>query len=349
MNEKPLHVHIGPGALGHGLIGLLHDSTAVDLVLVHHQSRSPLAKHLAGDGPMRILAADGTLHEVRPFAYLLHDTRAGRSALIDLITSRRTIIITTSVRIHQGEVIAFLSGLPIELWLDKDVSVIPCENHVDPGWAAFASAAGATLYGEVVVDRICSVPDEQDPTVAAEDYYEFVVGRAQTTSTLAPHLVGAKVVDDIGFHRRRKLYLVNGLQLATALLAVRVRKRGIDERVLIPDFIATDFGREAFEGLALEYLLALHRPYAHERDILDTIPYLESAKARIASTPDRATRVIFGEDGDPSNWTRGALTKFDTRLTTPFGELRQMSGLPSNETTMWLAWKRLLKILGALE
>lgn len=347
MHSKPLHILIGPGSLGHGLLGLEHDAAATDLIVAHRTSSSTIARHLASGGPLQVRTADGRLTTITPLACIPYDTAPGRSAIIDLIRGRDQVIITTTVGAGQAAVIAFLSGLPSDLWNDRSVAVIPCENRLDPGWVAFGQSSGTDLFTDVVVDRICTQPDPLEPVVATEDYHEFVVER--TGDSRAPELVGATVVDDISYHRRRKLYLVNGLQLATALMAVRLDDDGIDETSLVTDLVAQEFGADVLDGLGIEYLLALHLPFIHQVDPTDALPYLEICKARIAATPDRATRVIFGGSGDPRTWTTGALTKYDTRLTTPLGEYCKLSGTEPKDTMLWLAWDRLKQILDRLE
>jgi hypothetical protein len=340
---KPLLLAFGAGNLTGGLIVPFAAAQDTKIVVLNRTSSSPVALHAEASGGFSVSfdGAEPTLVPIDEFIW--YDTVEGDRRLREIVGVHEQIIITTSVGNGQRQVQAFLSGLPRDLWAGRDVCVVPCENRVDPQWNSFSQRTGLTVHPDVLVDRICRRPDPSAPTIRAERFGEWIV-EAPTGHSLAERC-GATTVVDLAMFRRRKLYLVNGLQISMALLALDFTTEEVDATRTLGEFIATQTGELALQSLSYEYTVAFQWPYQGQIDPYVTLEYTEQCVERLRASTDRPLEIIIGGSGDPEKWKVGVLTKLDNRLTEPMNDYCTATGEFPEDTTLWEAWSALVEWL----
>lgn len=340
--RRPLHIAIGAGNLTGGMIAARHDPSLTDLIVASRTSAKPVAVHAAQTNTFRIVEDGGAPKEIGFSEFIWYDTVAGHERFIEAIAERDQVVITTAVGAGQPTVMAFLEGLPKDLWADRSVTIVPCENAVNPGWVRLGTRLGVSVLPDVVVDRICIRRDDAPETIHAEPYCEWKIEDESADSVAS--LIGAIAVPDISFARRRKLLLVNGLQLCLALLALSFTPDEVDDTQRLDEFLDTDLGAVALDALAFEYSLALawdHRT-VDPQEIRD---HAEICKQRMRASTDRPLRIIIGGDGDLEKWKGSLLPKVHDRLVLPSEAYCQFSGLTLEETVMGEAWAVLVEFL----
>lgn len=326
----PLHLHLGPGALGGGLVIAEHDPAAMDLVVVGRTSAAPLAARMAATGHLRVRI--GSEEREIPVPELVRgDTTAGRERLVALATAERDLLVTTTVRDGQPAAI----DLVLDLLARRAAAigatarssrggpatvVVPCENVRHPRWEEVRATGHAVVARHVLVDRICTqVAVGDDVVVVAEPYREWMVGFNEgDDGALAPR-AGMEISDDIVFAARRKLLLVNVVQLAAALLC-------LDEgRVDMGAFFATAVGDLVLGSLLLECSLVLASEFP-DRPLGEILASAARARARLAAAPDDALRIVQAGATGPYDWLVAVYRKMVPRMDEPLIAISRIIG-----------------------
>ena len=118
-------------------------------------------------------------------------------------------------------------------------NVLACEN-ADPNTALLRRHVESRIGGvpgvgfpETLVDRMVPGSAGDDLSVEVESRFEFKVA-ADAWVGRDPGVAGLELVENLGMHRRRKLWLVNGLHAASAFLGLQRGHETIAQAVSDP-------------------------------------------------------------------------------------------------------------------
>lgn len=206
----------GAGNIGRGLVGLVlweagYDVTYVDADAAH-------VARLSEAGEFSIIPPSGETKLVPVHRVLAADDHEAVAASV-----ASSEVVATAV----GERILRFVAEPISQGLARTsvpfVNVLACENaHPNSPllrqYVAELGPIGPNVgFPEVIVDRIVS-SDSGDLDLRVEPMYEFLVDLEAWTGVLPPD--GPQGVSPIDAYIVRKLWLVNGLHFATAVLGI---------------------------------------------------------------------------------------------------------------------------------
>lgn len=204
-------------------------------------------------------------------------------------------LIATAVGAGPLERVAPLIGDGLAVSARDHVNVLACEN-MDPNSGALrssvveatgeASVAGIG-FPEVVVDRIAP-GDPRSPVVKVEDTFEFVVDSEEWVGPIADG--PAVFSQDLNAYRLRKLWLVNGVHFAAAVLGLRRGHRDIHEAVAdgrVGDVLRSmsDLVAETLAGVTQEFALADLREYGDRTMVRFQNAELADRTTRVARNP----------------------------------------------------------------
>lgn len=217
------------------------------------------------------------------------------------------LLVTTSLKDGLDTSIPILRALLLERQQregssEATVFIVPCENVLTAQFVSFSAVAqslGAT-YVPCVVDRLCSQPYVDPAThevcVETEEYASWVLQRSDQTGPLEALLQPlvasgvAQFVGDIEAFRRRKLWLVNGVHAACALLALHANELALEA------FLKTEGGefvlRETQGELGHAFLEASKADETDELQDEDLATFSSKIRERFMSTPDSPLRVL---------------------------------------------------------
>lgn len=228
--KAALHLHVGPGKLGIGLIAASSVEVGLDLCLVTHEASaipSPATFTLVKKGEdgenseswpeMEVSKAD-TLDALPDYvADLIRDVP-------ELLV---TIAATTEGLAARAPFLRELTSARVESTNAVSTIFIPCENDCGKGYPGLKSALEDANVDcrETMVNRLCSdfdVDDSGAVTVKVDELAEWVIegdcGRHAALAALN-HLEHVLFVSDVAPYEVRKRWLINGGHLALAITA----------------------------------------------------------------------------------------------------------------------------------
>lgn len=231
MGDSPsrVHVHIGPGALGLGLIGPVSRDAGLRLVLAGSSSREswPVAAAIGDTGGYTLRHPVGATPSHVPVDQVIDLDQSG--ALRDALCDRSALLLTTPVtQSGLDQLVPLMEdalAARAACGFEAPLFVVACENTLGAVYSELAASgvAGATFIG-AVVDRICEPPalDGQAVQLWTEEYGTWHLERTSSSGDLEQALSAVPQVDFVDHFaavRLRKLYLVNGAHLVAALHA----------------------------------------------------------------------------------------------------------------------------------
>lgn len=249
----------GAGNIGRGLVGVVLAS-GYELTFV--DANTALIEALQTAGTYDVVATDGSTTAVAGATYVAaqdHDLVVAAVAESD--------IVATAVSEPILKVVAKPIGEGLALSTVEAVNVLACENiHPNsPVLAAHISALGLPAdkagFPEVIVDRIANtVPDSLELSV--EPDYEFIVDGTQWRGE-AP-AAGVTLASSIAAYEKRKLWLVNGLHVAIAVLGSHRGYTYIHDAIADPDIknVAESVAASMTQSLEAHYPTFDGEPFA---------------------------------------------------------------------------------------
>lgn len=271
----------GAGNIGRGLVGVVlangYELTFVD-------ANTELLDALRSAGSYDVIATDGTTATVSNAAYVAaqdHDQVVAAVAASD--------IIATAVSEPILKVVAKPIGEGLAVNTNESVNVLACENvHPNsPLLAQHIAALGFSVdqagFPEVIVDRIANtLPDSL--ALSVEPDFEFIVDGVSWVGP-APN-ADITLAESIEAYEKRKLWLVNGLHVAIAILGSRAGHTFIHEAIEDPTIA------EVAQALAASMVGTLEALYP----AFDGEPFATTAQASLvrfanADLADPVTRV----------------------------------------------------------
>jgi hypothetical protein len=244
-----VHIHVGPGQLGLGLVVTTGIGASLPLHLVH-----PDPTRTARSPSMALIVCRDQIHDDEmplddKLLYCCGSSVGGLSeSLNHALTSARHCLLTTSLgkAVLEKNFPLLLAMARARPRVDGCTTVfIPCEN--DPGkdpYERFAKQLKALDVDvrQTMVNRLCYWRDT-DPerrmherVVLADRFQEWVIAGKASTPVLEAldSLEHVRFVDDIEPVETRKRWLVNGTHLGLALVAARDRKVRLDRATAEP-------------------------------------------------------------------------------------------------------------------
>ena len=250
MEEKVnQHIHIGTGKFGLGFVGYFSHQFGFSTVFLNRKPRTESSakrnSKLRDEKSYTIEYYDRNgeknpikFHDLHFFGRGLEETGSS----VGFISDPRTILLTTAVGESQLQHIAPL--IADGLQRRKETSplfIIACENGhrcsqklSEEVRKYLPSHKHGGIFADCVVDQICQdikpLDDETNQsqnhvTVIAESYRQWVIEDVDERLTKLLNHKSIKFVpkSHIDLYELRKLWLVNGFQLATAVLGYRYR------------------------------------------------------------------------------------------------------------------------------
>lgn len=240
-DEVLVAVHGGTGALGLALLAERSDEAGIPaMLLCRSQSDSrPVSERLDADRSYLLNYGFGKRGGAQIEEVVYYDRTAGSEYLHTCLTTRPYVLYMTAARGGQREA-AKIIRRAMEARLQSGISgsfvVAPCENAVAPDLERLAirCAGPGFAYLDMMVDRISldvAVTQwnwNRRVEVLTEVLYEWA-GQLSTAgdpddarfSPIVDHLrrMDMGIVDDIEPIKKRKTFLMNGVQTCLALLA----------------------------------------------------------------------------------------------------------------------------------
>jgi hypothetical protein len=229
-----IHVHIGPGALGLGLIVHCANKANLDSHLVTRPNPSSTASTfcLGLTGSAEEIALRRATYSTAASIEQLTPEARGALATCD------SVLITSSV----GGNFSQCTDLIVELAAFRrpdggglDITFITCENTLDDCYEELAEqleALGADLR-QTMVNRLCPGRDESQDgltvIVRADPHAEWFIEGEPDNEMLErlDTLPCVSFVPDVEPYATRKKWMVNGAHVALALFARRVKQPSI--------------------------------------------------------------------------------------------------------------------------
>lgn len=153
MDRRRVHVLIGPGCLGLGLIAPVTKARGFDVHLIGRPGSSGVAMFeytLLG-------GADETLHQVPVSSFHCPPPAVVPYELREVLSAAEIVLITTTVRAGIADRVEFVHALVDACAHDAEVVFVACENRLAPGHRQLLEQLpqrGVECL-RTVVDRVC--------------------------------------------------------------------------------------------------------------------------------------------------------------------------------------------------
>ena len=226
----------GAGNIGRGLLGWLFGRAGWEVVFL--DVSAPLVDLLNREGEYRVIEVGNGSRSTR----LIRGVRGVNSTDADRAAEEasRAEVVCTAVGVAILDRVAPVVAAALSISDSRIRNVLACEN-ADPNSAALRKHVESVLGGsttgvgfpETLVDRMVPGGSGDDLSVEVEARFDFKVSREEWVGE-DPAVPGFTLVDDLSLHRKRKLWLVNGLHAAAAFIGLRRGHENVAEAVSDP-------------------------------------------------------------------------------------------------------------------
>jgi mannitol-1-phosphate/altronate dehydrogenase len=319
--EKARHVHIGTGKFGLGFVGYFSHRLgfATSLLNRAHENSSARNKKLHDHRKYRIKYFD---QESRQELIQFEDCTSISSGqetsgrAVELISDPKTKLLTTSVGESHLKNLApiIASGLQART-SDTPLFIIACENghrcssKILEKWVVdlLPSSTRKETFIDCVVDQVCEEIEEHKSskdiiTVSVESHREWIIeSEDEELQKLLKHsFIKFVPSGQIDIYETRKLWLVNGFQLALAVLGMEFLR---NSKAPLSEVIKSDNKplSDQVNGIRRELENALH--IKDQRDFFkrqEINSFANQVTERIRQSQDTCERILrdalFGEE-----------------------------------------------------
>ncbi len=226
----------GAGNIGRGLLGWLFGRAGWEVVFLDISTE--LVNLLNREGEYRVVEVGSRGRSTQ----LIRGVRGVNSADPDLAASEasQAEVVCTAVGVGILERVAPTIAAALSRSDSRVRNVLACEN-ADPNSAALREHVESLMkkplagvgFPETLVDRMVPGATEGGLSVEVEARFNFKVAREDWVGE-DPEVPGLALVKNLGLHRKRKLWLVNGLHAAAAFLGLAVGHETVAEAVTDP-------------------------------------------------------------------------------------------------------------------
>ena len=226
----------GAGNIGRGLLGWLFGRAGWEVVFL--DVSAPLVDLLNREGEYRVIEVGNGNRSTR----LIRGVRGVNSTDADRAAQEasQAEVACTAVGVGILSRVAPVVAAALSRGDSRIRNVLACEN-ADPNSAALRehveSLSGQSSPGvgfpETLVDRMVPGGSGDDLSVEVEARFDFKVSREEWVGE-DPRIEGFTLVDNLALHRKRKLWLVNGLHAAAAFLGLGEGHETVAEAVSDP-------------------------------------------------------------------------------------------------------------------
>ena len=226
----------GAGNIGRGLLGWLFGRAGWEVVFL--DVSAPLVDLLNREGEYRVIEVGNGSRSTR----LIRGVRGVNSTDADQAAGEasQAELVCTAVGVGILDRVAPVVAAALSRGDSRIRNVLACEN-ADPNSAALQRYVVGLLgtsppgvgFPETLVDRMVPGGSADDLSVEVEARFDFKVSREEWVGE-DPGIEGFTLVDNLALHRKRKLWLVNGLHAAAAFLGLRKGHDTVAEAVSDP-------------------------------------------------------------------------------------------------------------------
>ena len=226
----------GAGNIGRGLLGWLFGRAGWEVVFL--DVSAPLVDLLNREGEYRVIEVGNGSRSTR----LIRGVRGVNSADADRAAAEasRAEVVCTAVGVAILDRVAPVVAAALSRSDSRIRNVLACEN-ADPNSGALRKHVESLLgesspgvgFPETLVDRMVPGGSGDDLSVEVEARFDFKVSREEWVGE-DPGIAGFTLVDNLALHRKRKLWLVNGLHAAAAFTGLRRGHETVAEAVSDP-------------------------------------------------------------------------------------------------------------------
>ena len=199
---------------------------------------APLVDLLNREGEYRVIEVGNGSRSTR----LIRGVRGVNSTDADLAAEEasQAEVVCTAVGVGILDRVAPVVAAALSRSDSRISNVLACEN-ADPNSAALQKHVESLLgesppgvgFPETLVDRMVPGGSGDDLSVEVEARFDFKVSREDWVGE-DPGIEGFTLVDNLALHRKRKLWLVNGLHAAAAFIGLREGHETVAEAVSDP-------------------------------------------------------------------------------------------------------------------
>ena len=236
----------GAGNIGRGLLGWLFGRAGWEVVFLDISTE--LVNLLNREGEYRVVEVGSRGRSTQ----LIRGVRGVNSADPDLAASEasQAEVVCTAVGVEILGRVAPIIAAALSRGDSRLRNVLACEN-ADPNSAALREHVEGLMgevpagvgFPETLVDRMAPGATEGGLSVEVEARFNFKVAQEDWVGE-DPEVPGLALVKNLGLHRKRKLWLVNGLHAAAAFLGLAEGHETVAEAVSDPTI------RERLEEIA---------------------------------------------------------------------------------------------------
>lgn len=226
----------GAGNIGRGLLGWLFGRAGWEVVFL--DVSAPLVDLLNREGEYRVIEVGNGNRSTR----LIRGVRGVNSAHADRAAEEasQAEVVCTAVGVGILSRVAPVVAAALSRSDSRIRNVLACEN-ADPNSAALRKHVEGVLgesptgvgFPETLVDRMVPGGSGDDLSVEVEARFDFKVSQEEWVGE-DPGIAGFTLVDNLALHRKRKLWLVNGLHAAAAFIGLREGHETVAEAVSDP-------------------------------------------------------------------------------------------------------------------
>ena len=225
----------GAGNIGRGLLGWLFGRAGWEVVFVDVAPGLVGLLNHRGAYPVIVVGDSGRSTELVEGVRAVDGTDVDRAAA----AAASAELVCTAVGPRILERVAPTVGAALQRSRSRIRNVLACEN-ADPNTAllrkhveGLIGQAPGVGFPETLVDRVVPGSAGGGLSVEVEARFEFKVAVDGWVGR-HPGVAGLELVDDLGKHRTRKLWLVNGLHAASAFLGLQAGHETIAQAVSDP-------------------------------------------------------------------------------------------------------------------
>lgn len=286
---------IGAGALSLGLLAPTFAAAGLEVTIASRVATSREQQRLSDLTRRRevhiAFLGGGAFHRV-PLARTIDISQAaGLDQLDEVLQNPATSAVVTAARSGFNEVAELVVHASSER--GSPLLVICADNQPPDGWVDLVRSSPRNVETvPSIADRICVRFPRTQPTadVVVEEYslWTIATDSAGRSASWFGDIENVEVTGDINRAIRRKLHLVNGLQLALAIMA------WVDGDPLLDRWISENqaFAEELMESVAASYQSLTGDPSAEVRG------FAQMNLHRFGETPDRSGRMLGLAEGD---------------------------------------------------
>lgn len=226
----------GAGNIGRGLLGWLFGRAGWEVTFLDISTE--LVQLLNREGEYRVIEVGTGGRSIE----LIQGVRGVNSTDVSkaVPAAAQAEVVCTAVGVGILERVAPIIAAALSRNDSRVRNVLACEN-ADPNSAALREHVESLMkkplagvgFPETLVDRMVPGATEGGLSVEVEARFNFKVDRENWVGE-DPEVPGLALVKNLGLHRKRKLWLVNGLHAAAAFLGLAVGHETVAEAVTDP-------------------------------------------------------------------------------------------------------------------